>query len=36
VIDHGVLTGEYWQASEDERYQVSLPLDAIPVREKHW
>ncbi|HOJ03946.1 MAG TPA: hypothetical protein PK916_08080 [Bacteroidota bacterium] len=36
VIGHGVITGEYWQASEEERYQVSLPLDAIPVREKHW
>jgi hypothetical protein len=36
VVGDGVITGEYWQASEKERYRVSLPLDIIPVREKHW
>lgn len=36
VVGDGVITGEYWQASDEERYQVSLPMDAIPVREKHW
>jgi hypothetical protein len=35
-VGDGVITGEYWQASEKERYRVSLPLDIIPVREKHW
>lgn len=36
VIGAGRITGEYWQSSQTERYQVSLPLDAIPVRKKHW
>ncbi|MBR9978427.1 MAG: hypothetical protein KFH87_10085 [Bacteroidetes bacterium] len=36
VIGDGRITGEYWQSSQTERYQVSLPLDAIPVRAKHW
>ncbi len=36
VVGSGVITGEYWQASEKEQYQVSLPLDVIPVREKNW
>lgn len=36
VVGKGSITGEYWQASDSEQYQVSLPLDAIPVREKHW
>jgi hypothetical protein len=36
VVGSGVITGEYWQTSEKERYRVSLPLDIIPVRAKHW
>ena len=36
VVGEGSITGEYWQSSEAEQYQVSLPLDIIPVREKHW
>lgn len=36
VVGNGVITGEYWQASDEERYQVSLPMEAIPVREKNW
>ena len=36
VISGGRITGEYWQASETERYQVSLPMDVIPVRVKNW
>jgi hypothetical protein len=36
VVGEGVITGEYWQASDAERYQVSLPMETIPVREKHW
>lgn len=36
VVGEGRITGEYWQSSEAERYQVSLPLDIIPVRTKNW
>ncbi|MFZ1731194.1 MAG: hypothetical protein WBQ23_01715 [Bacteroidota bacterium] len=36
VVGEGSITGEYWQSSEAERYQVALPLDIIPVRTKHW
>lgn len=36
IVGEGAITGEYWQSSETERYQVSLPLDIIPVRTKHW
>lgn len=36
VIGDGRITGEYWQASDAERYQVSLPMEVIPVRTKHW
>ncbi len=36
VIGEGSVTGEYWQSSEAERYQVALPLDIIPIRSKHW
>ncbi len=36
VVGDGFITGEYWQSSESERYQVSMPLDIIPVRTKHW
>ncbi|MBN1446999.1 MAG: hypothetical protein JXA28_03635 [Bacteroidetes bacterium] len=36
VVGEGAITGEYWQASPGEDYQVSLPLDIIPVRKKHW
>ncbi|MCB2204269.1 hypothetical protein KQI65_05920 [bacterium] len=36
VVGEGRITGEYWQYSEAEQYQVSLPLDIIPVRKKHW
>lgn len=36
VVGEGAITGEYWQASDTERYQVALPMEAIPVREKHW
>lgn len=30
------ITGEYWQASSFEEYQVSLPLEEIPKRERDW
>lgn len=36
VVGEGRITGEYWQASDDERYQVALPMESIPVRSKHW
>lgn len=36
VVGEGAIVGEYWQASPAENYQVSLPLDIIPVRQKHW
>jgi hypothetical protein len=36
VLGPGKITGEYWQKHEEERYQVSLPLDAIPRRERDW
>jgi hypothetical protein len=36
VVGEGSITGEYWQSSAAEQYQVSLPLDIIPVRAKHW
>ena len=36
VVGKGSITGEYWQSSAAEQYQVSLPLDIIPVRAKYW
>jgi hypothetical protein len=36
VVSGGRITGEYWQASDAEQYQVSLPMEYIPVRGKYW
>ena len=36
VISAGKITGEYWQLSEGEKYQVALPLEVIPKRLKDW
>ncbi len=30
------ITGEYWQASKREKYQVSLPLEQIAKRKREW
>jgi hypothetical protein len=36
VQSTGKITGEYWQLSEKETYQVALPLETIPKRLKDW
>jgi hypothetical protein len=36
VLSAGKITGEYWQLSEAEKYQVALPLEVIPKRVKDW
>ncbi|NOY07192.1 MAG: hypothetical protein GXO82_11300 [Chlorobi bacterium] len=36
VRGFGAITGEYWQKAPAENYQVSLPLEIIPVRKKDW
>jgi hypothetical protein len=36
VLRGGMITGEYWQSVVREDYQVSLPLEMIPKRERDW
>jgi hypothetical protein len=36
VLSGGLMTGEYWQASADEQYQISLPMEIIPKRDRNW
>jgi hypothetical protein len=38
VLTGGRIVGEYWQSanSDREQYQVSLPVEAIPVRKANW
>jgi len=36
VLSGGKITGEYWQSSREEKYQVSLPLEAIKKRTRDW
>ncbi len=36
VLRGGKITGEYWQLVPKEEYQVSLPLEVIPRRERDW
>jgi len=36
VLSGRTITGEYWQASERERYQISLPMEIIPERGRNW
>lgn len=36
VLSGGLITGEYWQASPGERYQISLPMEVIPKRDRNW
>lgn len=36
VLRGGKITGEYWQASPGEQYQISLPMEIIPERARDW
>lgn len=36
VLNDAKITGEYWQASSGEHYQVSLPLEHIEKRKRDW
>ena len=36
VLEGGKITGEYWQASPTGGYQISLPLEIVPERDRDW
>jgi len=36
VLKGEKITGEYWQASNGEGYQISLPMEIVPERARDW